>query len=79
MPPVLNVPAAAELLGVGRTAAYAAIRAGTWATPVLRLGRLVRIPSAPLLELLGLQLDHNGRAIPRTPPGYGDAPATRAS
>jgi len=58
LPPVLDVPVAAALLGVGRTAAHAAFRAGTWPSPVVRLGRLVRIPSAPLLELLGVPVDH---------------------
>ena len=79
LPPVLDVPAAAALLGVGRTAAYAAVRAGTWPTPVLRLGRLVRIPSAPLLELLGLPAEHTGGASHETPSVHGDAPPTRPS
>jgi predicted DNA-binding transcriptional regulator AlpA len=54
MPPVIDLPAAARLLGIGRTAAYELVRTDAWPTPVLRLGRLVRIPSAPLLDLLGI-------------------------
>jgi predicted DNA-binding transcriptional regulator AlpA len=54
LPPVLDVPTAGRLLGLGRSAAYDLILAGRWPTPVLRLGRRLRIPTAPLLALLGL-------------------------
>jgi len=53
-PPVLDVPTAGRLLGLGRSAAYDLVLAGLWPTPVLRLGRRLRIPTAPLLTLLGL-------------------------
>ena len=52
LPPVVDVPTAAAVLGIGKTAAYDLIRSGKWPTPVLRLGKLIRVPSAPLLELL---------------------------
>lgn len=55
LPPVVDVPTAAAMLGIGRTAAYDLIRAGDWPTPVLRLGKLIRIPSGPLLELVQVQ------------------------
>ncbi len=55
VPPVVDVPTAAAMLGIGRTAAYELIRVGKWPTPVLRLGKLIRIPSAPLLELIQVQ------------------------
>lgn len=54
LPAVVNLPAAALALGLGRSAAYQLVRVGDWPTPVLRLGRLIRVPSAPLLELFGL-------------------------
>ena len=54
MLPVVDVPTAAAVLGVGRTAAYELIRVGRWPTPILRLGKLIRVPSAPLLELVGV-------------------------
>ena len=54
LPPVVDVPTAAAVLGVGRSAAYELIRCGQWPTPVLRLGKLIRVPTAPLLELVGL-------------------------
>jgi predicted DNA-binding transcriptional regulator AlpA len=53
LPPVVDVPTAAAVLGVGRSAAYELIRCDQWPTPVLRLGR-IRVPTAPLLELVGL-------------------------
>ncbi len=55
VPPVVDVPTAAAMLGIGRTAAYELIRLGKWPTPVLRLGKLIRIPSGPLLELIQVQ------------------------
>ncbi len=55
LPPVVDVPTAAAILGIGRTAAYELIRSGEWPTPVLRLGKLIRIPSAPLLQLVQVQ------------------------
>ena len=55
VPPVVDVPTAAAILGIGRTAAYELIRLGKWPTPVLRLGKLIRIPSAPLLELVQVE------------------------
>jgi excisionase family DNA binding protein len=58
LPAVLDVPTAAKALGLSRTAAYELIRAGEWPTPVFRLGRLIRIPTAPLLELLGIGAQH---------------------
>ena len=54
LPPVVDVLTAAAVLGIGRTAAYELIRIGQWPTPILRLGRLIRVPSAPLLDLVGV-------------------------
>jgi predicted DNA-binding transcriptional regulator AlpA len=53
LPVVIDVPTAASILGIGRSSAYELVRTGQWPTPVLRLGRLIRIPSAPLLALVG--------------------------
>ncbi|NIZ89645.1 DNA-binding protein [Kineococcus rubinsiae] len=54
LPPVVDVPTAAALLGIGRTAAYELIRTDNWPTPVVRLGKLIRVPTAPLLDLVGV-------------------------
>ena len=62
LPVVVDVPTAAEALGLGKTAAYELIRCGHWPTPVLRLGKLIRILTAPLLTLLGLPTEHVERS-----------------
>jgi hypothetical protein len=54
LPPVVDVPTTAAILGIGRTPAYELIRLGNWPTPILRLGKLIRVPSAPLLDLVGV-------------------------
>jgi predicted DNA-binding transcriptional regulator AlpA len=55
MPAAIDIATAAQVLGIGRSAAYELVRCGQWPTPVLRLGKLIRIPTRPLLELLGGQ------------------------
>ncbi|MGI8625014.1 MAG: hypothetical protein ACR2J5_00345 [Geodermatophilaceae bacterium] len=55
LPAVVDLPTAADVLGVGHSSAYELVRTGQWPTPVLRLGRLIRIPSAPLLALVGIE------------------------
>lgn len=52
LPAVLDVPQAARLLGIGRTLAYELIRTNQWPTPVIRMGRLIKIPSGPIVELM---------------------------
>lgn len=52
VPTALTVEQAAAMLGIGRTLAYELIRAGEWPTPILHLGRLIKVPSGPLLSLL---------------------------
>lgn len=54
LPTVVDVPTAAAVLGIGRTAAYELIRTNRWPTPVLRMGKLIRVPTAPLLNLVGI-------------------------
>ena len=52
LPPVLDLLQAAALLGLGRTTAYRLVHDNEWPTPVFRLGRLIKIPTQPLLDLL---------------------------
>src|SRR3954449_5547980 len=52
LPPVIDVPTAAAVLGIGRTSAYELIRSGSWPTPVLHLGKSIRVPTAALLKLV---------------------------
>jgi len=51
LPPTISVEEAAGLLGVSRSAAYRAAKAGQLTT--LRMGRRLRVPTAPLLRMLG--------------------------
>lgn len=65
----LSVEEAAEVLGICRTAGYAAAKRGE--VPTIRLGRRVRVPVPALLRLLGddggypspahLQVQHHGQ------------------
>jgi hypothetical protein len=55
LPVVVNVPTAAAVLGIGRSAAYELIRCDRWPTPTLRPGKSIRIPTGPLLELVRVQ------------------------
>jgi hypothetical protein len=52
IPPMLDVPQAARLLGIGRTLAYELVRTNQWPTPVIRMGRLIKVPAGPLIELM---------------------------
>ena len=51
LPPTLTVPAAAALLGVGRTLGYELARSNQ--IPVLRLGNRLVVPTRRLLAMLG--------------------------
>lgn len=59
----LTVEEAARILGVGRTAAYAAVRSGE--IPSIKLGRRVLIPRHALLALLGEPDSEEDRNDPR--------------
>lgn len=51
--PTTNVPTAAAIFEVNSETVYAAIRRNEWtATRVLRLGRVIRIPTLDILRLL---------------------------
>jgi excisionase family DNA binding protein len=54
LPPMLGIAEAARYLGISSTTAYSLAATGELPVPVLRIGRLYRVPTAPLLELLGL-------------------------
>ncbi len=55
LPPTLTVPAAATLLGVGRTLGYELARSNQ--IPVLRLGNRLVVPTRRLLAMLGEEVD----------------------
>jgi excisionase family DNA binding protein len=52
LPPLLSVEQASALLGISRSVGYRAAASGD--LPTLRWGRRVYVPTARLLELLGL-------------------------
>ncbi len=67
LPLALTVEQAASLLGVGLTTARDLVRRGRWPSPVVPVGRQYRIPTVPLLEVLGISLD-SSEAGPATGP-----------
>lgn len=56
LPPTITVTQAAEVLGISRRAAYRAAHTGE--LPNFRVGSRILVPTARLLELLGLATDH---------------------
>jgi excisionase family DNA binding protein len=53
-PPSVDLQTAAAVLGLGRTKAYEMARHGEFPVRVLRIGGSYRVPTAALLELLGI-------------------------
>jgi excisionase family DNA binding protein len=51
LPPLVDVPTAARVLGIGRTFAYELVKSDRWPTTVVRMGKLIRIPTAALVRL----------------------------
>ena len=57
LPAIVDVVTAAEVLGIGRTVAYELVRTDRFPTPVIRVGHQIKVPTAYLLDLLGLSTD----------------------
>ena len=55
LPPTLTPEQAFTLIGIGRTAGYEALRAGTFPVPVRKVGARWFVPTAPLLNWLGIE------------------------
>ena len=70
LPATVDVPTAGRVLGIGRTLAYHLVRTGQWPTPVLRAGKLIKIPSGPLIRLVEA-------SAPEVDPGI-EGPSTAA-
>lgn len=58
LPTVVNLTTAARALGIGRTKAYELAQTGHFPCRVLRVGRSYHVPTAGLLELLGVSHLH---------------------
>jgi predicted DNA-binding transcriptional regulator AlpA len=52
---VVTAEEAFEHLGIDRSTGYKAIREGTFPVPVIRVGRIIRVPTAPLRRALHLE------------------------
>jgi len=58
---VCSVAQSAEVLDISRNTAYDAIRTGTFPVEVIRIGRRLLVPTAPLLRLLeGAPINNDG-------------------
>ncbi len=55
LPAVVDIVTAGRVLGLGRGKSYELARRGEFPVPVLRLGASLRVPTAPLLDLLGVE------------------------
>lgn len=69
LPTVVNLLTAARALGIGRTKAYELAQTNQFPCRVLRVGRSYHVPTAGLLELLGLNQwtdSTTGDSSPRT-------------
>ena len=54
LPAVIDLRTAARALSIGRTRAFELVRRDQFPVPVLRVGATYRVPTAPLLALLGI-------------------------
>jgi hypothetical protein len=59
-----DVETAGSIFGLSRTQAYEAHKAGRLPFPVVRAGRHLVVPVAPILELLGLDAAPSSRPAP---------------
>jgi excisionase family DNA binding protein len=62
LPPTVTVEQAGQMLGISRRSAYRAAARGD--LPTLRLGRRLIVPTARLLELLGMSSNAIGNVLP---------------
>jgi hypothetical protein len=54
LPASITLVTAGNALGIGRTKAHELVRTGQFPTRVLRFGNAYRVPTAEILELLGI-------------------------
>ena len=60
--PLVSADVAFAALGVDRSTGYRAIREGTFPLPIVRIGRVIRIPTIELRRLLGLEAESSAEA-----------------
>jgi excisionase family DNA binding protein len=56
--PVMTAEEAFAELGIDRSTGYKAIRDGTFPLPVIRVGRIIRVPTAAVRRLLEIDGGH---------------------
>ena len=49
---VVDLVDVGRMMGIGRTLPYQLVREGRWPTPIIRVGRLIKVPVTPLREYL---------------------------
>jgi hypothetical protein len=59
LPASVSLLEAARALEIGRTSAYNLARLGQFPCPLIKVGALYRVPTAGLLQLLGLTPAHS--------------------
>ena len=69
--PVMSADEAFAELGIDRATGYRAIREGTFPVEVIRVGRVIRIPTSALCRLLGID-PSSGGPRPREVPSDAD-------
>lgn len=71
-----DVPTAGAILGgLCKDEAYRMVKRGDFPVPVLHVGRRLVVPTAPILELLGLDFDMaTGGTSPEVPPANAAGP-----
>ena len=77
LPPMIDLVTAARYLGIGRTTAYTLAAKGTLPVPVVRIGTALRVPTTPLLKILGITAPDIADTAPE--PGGADPAAARGS
>ena len=77
MPATVDLMTAARAIGLGRTKAYELARSDQFPCRVIRIGDSYRIPTAGLLELLGITPGDGASQPPGTHP-YEPTPARHA-
>lgn len=66
--PCVSADEAFAELGIDRTTGYRAIREGKFPVPIIRVGRLIKVPTAPLRRLLAIDDDGEPPATASTQP-----------
>jgi hypothetical protein len=54
LPPLVNVETAGRVLGIGKSKAYALLRDEQFPVRVVTLGKVVKVPTAGLWDILGV-------------------------